>query len=123
MLTQERVRPDDEQCLAPAPDMAGQPHQQRPIGRGAARPFAAATQAGKLVTEEGMLGHERRSALRQIGDAAGSDGSRERASGGHQPVLEAPGDSAGAHDQARQQASGQEGSPSRVVNLSGRRSV
>jgi hypothetical protein len=68
---QGRVRLDDAQRLPPAAEAGGQQHQQRAIGRGAARPFAAALRDSTLVAEEGILGHQRRPTPRQIGADTG----------------------------------------------------
>jgi hypothetical protein len=63
---------DDAERRAPGGEATGQEHEQRALGRGAARPFAAAMQDGKLVTEEGILRHQRRPAPREVAEGTRS---------------------------------------------------
>ncbi len=48
----------DRQRLAPGLEAASEQHEERPIGRRAARALDAAPQDAELVAEEGVLGDE-----------------------------------------------------------------
>ncbi len=100
---QERVRLHEVQRRPPGADAAGQAHQQRTLGRGAPRPRDAAVPAGERVAEEGVLGHQRRSAPRPIDEGADREGRDNRARGGQGSPAETLRDGATARDQAVQQ--------------------
>src|SRR3954447_21787175 len=86
------LRLDDQQCLAPGPETAGEQDEERPIGRGAARALEAAPEDEELLTQEGMLGDEGGPTAREVGDRARRDapfGGRRRSD---QALLERAGE-------------------------------
>ena len=89
MPAPERGGRHDVQRRPPRLDPTGQEHQQGAIGPGAARPFDAAAQDAELVAEEGILGHQRRLAARQVGEGADNEGRGGRARGCQQPLVKA----------------------------------
>jgi hypothetical protein len=59
MPAQERVGLDEQHRLPPSADAASQEHEQRAVGRRAARALGAPSQDDALLPEEGILGVER----------------------------------------------------------------
>ena len=70
MPAEHGFRLDDQQRLAPGPEATGEQHQERPIGRRAARALDAAPQDAELVAEEGVLGDEGGPTAHEVGERA-----------------------------------------------------
>src|SRR4051794_27717301 len=70
MPAQQGLRLDDQQGLAPGPKTTGQQHQERPVGRGAARALDAAPQDDDLLAQERVLGDEGGPTAHEVGECA-----------------------------------------------------
>jgi len=73
MPPQHGIGLDDQQRLSPGAQAAGQQHQERPVGAGAARALASPLQDDQLLPKERVLEDEFGLGPRQIGQRAGDE--------------------------------------------------
>jgi len=106
MPAEQGRRLDEQQCLAPGPEAAGEQHEERPIGRRAAGSLDAAPEDEERLAQEGVLRDERGPTAHEVGEGARRDALRGGLRRGAQAVPERAGQGSseiGAMaDQARQ---------------------
>ncbi len=73
MPAEQGLRLDEQQGLAPGPAPAGQEHEQRAVGRGAARALDGAPEHQELLTQEGILRDEGGATAHEVSAGAGHD--------------------------------------------------
>jgi len=114
MPAQERVGLDDQQGLLPGPDATSEQHQERPIGRGAARALGAAPQDEELLAQQRVLGDEGGPTAHEVGEGTNHDALFGGLRRDGQAVLEGASNGSPELGTATEQANEHRGSSSRT---------